>query len=76
MRNVTMVVPVLMMSCQVSEKPKTGPLAAQTTTIAHAEDEGDGPPGRVRDGARELGEQLGEAWRLSAIECLRCGCGA
>jgi hypothetical protein len=32
MRKVTIVVPVLMMSCQVSEKPKTGPLRAQATT--------------------------------------------
>src|SRR5688500_15458356 len=31
MRNVTMVVPVLMMSCHVSEKPKNGPLSAQAT---------------------------------------------
>ena len=30
MRKVTMVVPVLMTSCQVSENPKNGPLTAQT----------------------------------------------
>ncbi|MGT2465600.1 hypothetical protein ACVOMV_10865 [Mesorhizobium atlanticum] len=29
-----MVVPVLMTSCQVSENPKIGPLAAHTTTIS------------------------------------------
>ena len=29
-RNVTMVVPVLMTSCHVSEKPNNGPLTAQT----------------------------------------------
>ena len=34
MRNVTMVVPVLMTSCHVSEKPKIGPLNPQTITIA------------------------------------------
>src|SRR5215212_5331299 len=30
MRKVTMVVPVLMINCQVSEYPKIGPVAAQT----------------------------------------------
>jgi hypothetical protein len=33
MRKVTMVVPVLMTSCQVSEKWKTGPVTAQTRMI-------------------------------------------
>lgn len=33
MRNVTMVVPVLMMSCQVSEYPNAGPVIAQTTMM-------------------------------------------
>ena len=33
-RKVTMVVPVLMTSCQTSEKPKIGPVTAQTTTSA------------------------------------------
>ena len=36
MRNVQMVVPVLMMSCQPSEYPKKGPHAAQTTTLPAA----------------------------------------
>src|SRR5215218_7898769 len=31
-RNVTMVVPVLMINCHVSENPKEGPVAAQTRT--------------------------------------------
>jgi hypothetical protein len=31
-----MVVPVLMTSCQVSLKPKIGPVTSQTTTTAHA----------------------------------------
>ena len=35
-RNVTMVVPVLMTSCQVSEKPKIGPVTAQTRTTPSA----------------------------------------
>src|SRR3954447_16569354 len=35
-RNGTTVVPVLMTSCQVSEKPKNGPLAAQTTMVREA----------------------------------------
>ena len=36
MRNVTIVVPVLITSCQVSEKPKSGPMAAQTMTTSAA----------------------------------------
>ena len=36
MRKVTMVVPVLMTSCQVSENPKTGPVAAHTMMTATA----------------------------------------
>ena len=35
-RNVTMVVPVLITSCQVSENPKKGPEIAQTTTVPRA----------------------------------------
>ena len=35
-RKVTMVVPVLMTSCQVSLKPKTGPVTAQTTIARRA----------------------------------------
>jgi hypothetical protein len=34
MRNVTTVVEVLIMSCQVSEKPNKGPVHAHTTTQA------------------------------------------
>src|SRR5437868_629 len=36
MRKVTIVVPVLMTSCQVSEKPNTGPVSAQTMMTAAA----------------------------------------
>jgi hypothetical protein len=36
MRNVTIVVPVLITSCQVSDHPKKGPEPAQSTTIATA----------------------------------------
>jgi hypothetical protein len=36
MRNVTIVVPVLMTSCHVSDQPKTGPEAAHRSTIAIA----------------------------------------
>jgi hypothetical protein len=36
MRKVTMVVPVLITSCQVSEKSKSGPVTAHTTMIARA----------------------------------------
>src|SRR5256885_754689 len=35
-RNVTMVVPVLMTSCQVSENLKYGPATAHNTTTRHA----------------------------------------
>src|SRR5687767_5461908 len=35
-RNVTIVVPVLITSCHVLEKPNRGPLAAQSTTTATA----------------------------------------
>ncbi len=35
-RKVTMVVPVLMMSCQVSLKPKIGPVTAQATMTRRA----------------------------------------
>src|SRR5262245_18575790 len=35
-RNVTIVVPVLMTSCHVSEKPKYGPVTSQTTTASAA----------------------------------------
>ena len=36
MRKMMMVVPVLMASCQTSEKPKTGPDKAHATTTAAA----------------------------------------
>ena len=36
MRNVTIVVPVLITSCHVSEKPNSGPLTAQSRTIPAA----------------------------------------
>src|ERR1044071_514758 len=35
-RKVTMVVPVLITSCHVSLKPKSGPVSAQTTMVADA----------------------------------------
>ena len=35
-RKVTIVVPVLMTSCQVSEKPNSGPVKAQAMTTASA----------------------------------------
>src|SRR6185503_2792756 len=47
MRNVTMVVPVLITSCQVSEKPNSGPVAAQTSTVAQAAKNAVGDPARV-----------------------------
>jgi hypothetical protein len=36
MRKVTIVVPVLMISCQVSEEPKMGPVTAQMRIVAKA----------------------------------------
>lgn len=43
-RNVMMVVPVLMTSCQVSLKSKRGPLRPQTTTTHRASMKARGPP--------------------------------
>ncbi len=39
-----MVVPVLITNCQVSEKPKTGPVAAQTIIVRSATTEAHGEP--------------------------------
>ena len=39
-----MVVPVLMTSCQVSEKPKSGPVAAHTRTTTTASTNANGEP--------------------------------
>ena len=44
MRNVTMVVPVLMTSCQVSENANKGPLIAQIATAATAMKKAAGVP--------------------------------
>ena len=44
MRNVTIVVPVLTTSCQVSEKPNSGPLAAHTKTTQNATRNAAGEP--------------------------------
>jgi hypothetical protein len=43
-RKVMMVVAVLITSCQVSEKPKSGPVAPQTTTPASASMKAPGLP--------------------------------
>src|SRR4051812_29124735 len=43
-RNVTIVVPVLMMSCQVSEKPKIGPVTAQAMMTTTASTNAHGEP--------------------------------
>ena len=43
-RKVTMVVPVLMTSCHVSEKPKSGPVAAQTRMTPRAVAKAHEPP--------------------------------
>lgn len=44
MRKVTIVVPVLITSCQVSEKSKIGPVIAQTMTMAAAAMNANGEP--------------------------------
>jgi hypothetical protein len=44
MRKVTIVVPVLITSCQVSLKPKSGPLTAHTVTVASASAKAAGLP--------------------------------
>lgn len=44
MRKVTIVVPVLITSCQVSLKPKSGPVIAQTTIVPNARIKAAGRP--------------------------------
>ena len=48
-RKVMIVVPVLMTSCQVSEKPKNGPVTAHTTTITQQIDKCQRQAGGSRD---------------------------
>jgi hypothetical protein len=60
MRNVTMVVPVLITSCQVLEKPKNGPLAAQTTMLATAS-----PNTQVRPAALDVALAMPAKRRLT-----------
>jgi hypothetical protein len=56
---ITMVVPVLMMSCQVSEYLKMGPLPAHPTIITRArKKEGRRPPRRPRHRIGEITEEL------------------
>jgi len=43
-RNVTIVVPVLMTSCHVSEKPNNGPVTPHTITMATAATNANGVP--------------------------------
>ena len=43
-RKVTIVVPVLMTSCQVSLKPKSGPVSAHSAMTAHAATNATGRP--------------------------------
>ena len=52
-RKVMMVVPVLMMSCQVSEKWNTGPVTAQTRITSQRDDERQRLAGRGRGLGRE-----------------------
>ena len=47
-RNVTMVVPVLMTSCQVSLKPNSGPVTSPGEDGAEREPEGHGTAGELR----------------------------
>jgi hypothetical protein len=53
-RNVTIVVPVLMMSCQVSEKPKIGPLTAHTTRTVTAAAKAQGRPAALEQAFANL----------------------
>ena len=61
-RKVTMVVPVLMTSCQVSEKSKTGPVTAQTRTTPSAKAKAGTLP--VKCVAREAKRSKTGAWSL------------
>src|SRR5437016_14561694 len=69
MRKVMMVVAVLMTSCQVSEKPKTGPVAAHTRITTTADQKAAADPNRS--------EILRATWRnrsaLSSDEAGGCG---
>jgi hypothetical protein len=51
---VTIVVPVLMMSCQVSEKPKIGPLTAHTTRTVTAAAKAQGRPAALEQAFANL----------------------
>lgn len=61
-----MVVPVLITSCQVSEKPKIGPLTAQTITIPAARMKVDALPA-ARCLVGEIAEELRYARRLAFV---------
>ena len=66
-RKVTMVVPVLMTSCHVSLKPKSGPVTNHTTTIASAATIAQGVPT-----ARVIASD--QASEAVPFRGLRCGC--
>ena len=78
MRKVTMVVPVLMTSCHVSEKWKMGPVTAQPRMTSTRQDEG---PRRAHTARRHVGELAKELARraqgaqiaLGRIAAIRLG---
>src|SRR5439155_19326741 len=61
-RNVTMVVPVLITSCQVSEYPNIGPVTAQTAMMSNARMNAHGLP--------TAAEAAAENFRNTS--CIRC----
>src|SRR5437762_589714 len=63
-RKVTMVVPVLMTSCQVSEKPKNGPVTAQTTTVSKASKKAMVLPVQIVAQREKRSKRAPRVWRL------------
>src|SRR5665213_431137 len=69
MRNVTMVVPVLMTSCQVLEYSKSGPVAPQTTMVKTARASApDVPVQAVASRARRSRKPIGRSMRAPLRE--------
>ena len=68
-----MVVPVLITSCQVSEKPKSGPVTAQTSTTATAAMKAQDRPAwqeaHWAARAKEEGSAMQRERRMAGIRC-------
>ncbi len=69
-RKVTIVVPVLITSCQVSEKPNSGPLTAQTTMTRHAITNVEARPAACDVALATLAKNLAILWGVSGLSCI------